>query len=103
MANHSLFPRNKFAKRHYEAIAQAMQEAIQGSTSSTMASFTNSSPLSVPVPISDKSRKLLLIINDAHYVVRAHPQSFSGWPSNQKLRQTKSLALAHLVIDGCAR
>jgi hypothetical protein len=25
-ANHSLSPRNKFAKRHYEAIAQAMQE-----------------------------------------------------------------------------
>jgi hypothetical protein len=39
MANHSLFPRNKFAKRHYEAIAQAMQEAIQGSTSSTMAFY----------------------------------------------------------------
>jgi hypothetical protein len=27
MADRSLFPRNKFAKRHYEAIAQAMQEA----------------------------------------------------------------------------
>jgi hypothetical protein len=25
MANHSLSPRNKFAKRHYEAIATAMQ------------------------------------------------------------------------------
>jgi hypothetical protein len=27
MANHSLSPRNKFAKRHYEAIALAMQDA----------------------------------------------------------------------------
>jgi hypothetical protein len=95
MANHSLFPRNKFAKRHYEAIAQAMQEAIQGSTSSTMASFTNSSPLSVPVPISDKSRKLLLIINDAHYVVRAHPQSLSGLAFKSKITTDK-------IIGACA-
>jgi hypothetical protein len=29
MADRSLFPRNKFAKRHYEAIAQAMQEAMR--------------------------------------------------------------------------
>jgi len=27
MADRSLFPRNKFAKRHYEAVAQAMQDA----------------------------------------------------------------------------
>ena len=27
MADRSLFPRNKFAKRHYEAIALAMQDA----------------------------------------------------------------------------
>lgn len=27
MANHSLSPRNKFAKRHYEAIALALQDA----------------------------------------------------------------------------
>jgi hypothetical protein len=27
MATHSLSPRNKFAKRHYEAIATAIQEA----------------------------------------------------------------------------
>ena len=27
MANRSLSPHNKFAKRHYEAIAQAMQDA----------------------------------------------------------------------------
>jgi hypothetical protein len=27
MADRSLFPRNKIAKRHYEAVAQAMQDA----------------------------------------------------------------------------
>ncbi len=27
MANNNLSPRNKFAKRHYEAIAEAIQEA----------------------------------------------------------------------------
>jgi hypothetical protein len=37
-ANGSLNPRNRFAKRHYEAIATAMQEAIERSTSSEMVS-----------------------------------------------------------------
>jgi hypothetical protein len=37
-ANRSLSPRNRFAKRHYEAIALAIQDAIERSTSSEMVS-----------------------------------------------------------------